>query len=107
MSPARSSPERRGVARAFSQGAVEEVGVLASDYGPEFGFSMGGVVNGATYSGGNAFHGRFTIICSRNTFSAPDNYAAGYDLQQRRNQGGGGIGGPILKNNLFFFANAK
>jgi hypothetical protein len=99
--------ERRGVARAFSQGAVEEVGVLASDYGPEFGFSMGGVVNGATYSGGNAFHGAFYDYLLTHTFSAPDNYAAGYDLQQRRNQGGGGIGGPILKNNLFFFANAE
>jgi hypothetical protein len=98
--------ERRGVARAFSQGAVEEVGVLASDYGPEFGYSMGGVVNGATYSGGNAFHGAFYDYRRMNALSAPDQYAAGYNLQQRRNQGGGGIGGPILRNNLFFFANA-
>ena len=68
---------------------------------------MGGVVNGVTYSGGNAFHGAFYDYLRTHTFRALDKYAAGYDLQQRRNQGGGGIGGPILRNNLFFFANAE
>jgi hypothetical protein len=68
---------------------------------------MGGVVNGATHSGGNAFHGAFYDYLRTHTFSALDKYAAGHDLQQRRNQGGGGIGGPILRNNLFFFLNAE
>jgi hypothetical protein len=98
--------ERRGVGRMFSQGAVQEIGVLASDYGPEFSHSLGGVVNGATHSGSNALHVDFYDFLRTHTLSALDKYAAGRDLQQKRNQGGGSIGGPILKNNLFFFANA-
>jgi hypothetical protein len=98
---------RRGIGWLFGEGSVQEVGVLVSDYAPEFSHSMGGVVNGATRSGGNAFHGSFYDYLRTHSLSALDKYAAGRDLQQRRNQGGGGIGGPIFRNNLFFFANAE
>ena len=99
--------DRKAVGRLFSEGSVEETAVLVSDYGPEFSHSMGGAVNGATHSGGNDFHGAFYDYLRTHSFSALDKYAAGRDLQQRRNQGGGGIGGPILRNSLFFFASAE
>jgi hypothetical protein len=98
--------ERRAVARLFPEGAVQETGALVSDYGPEFAHSLGGVVGGVTHSGGNDFHGEFYDYLRTNALGAQDRFAAGRDLQQKRNQGGGGIGGPIFKNNLFFFASA-
>jgi hypothetical protein len=99
--------DRGAVGRLFSEGSVQETGALVSDYGPEFSHSMGGVVNGVTHSGSNDFHGEFYDYLRTHAFSALDKYAAGRDLQQRWNEGGGGIGGPILRNNLFFFASAQ
>jgi len=96
---------RRGLGLEFGEGSVQEAGVLVADYAPEFSHSMGGVVNGATHTGGSDFHGEFFDYLRTHSFSARDKYAAGRDLQQRRNQGGGGIGGPIMKNSLYFFAN--
>ncbi len=98
---------RRAVGRLFSEGSVQETQALLSDYGPEFSHSMGGVVNGVTRSGGNDFHGEFYDYLLAHSLGALDKYALGRDLRERRNQGGGGIGGPILRNNLFFFASAE
>jgi len=64
--------ERRAVGRLFPEGAVQETGVLVSDYGPEFSHSLGGVVNGVTRTGGNDFHGDFYDYLRTHAFSALD-----------------------------------
>src|SRR5258706_2784027 len=84
---------------------VQEVQVYTGKYNAEFGFSGSAVVNITTKSGGNDFHGAaFEFL--RNEATDAHNYFAGGlpNPLFRRNQFGGAIGGPILKNKLFFFA---
>ncbi len=83
--------------------SIEEFRVLTNNFDPEYGNYNGGMVNVITKSGSNAFHGdafeflRNTDLDARNFFDATVG-----TFQQ--NQFGGTLGGPILKNKLFFFA---
>jgi hypothetical protein len=85
--------------------AIQEFSVLTSNYSAEYGKTSGGVVNAVTRSGANAFHGsayeflRNSALDARNFFEDPTQPKAEF----RRNQFGGTIGGPILKNRTFFF----
>jgi Carboxypeptidase regulatory-like domain/TonB dependent receptor len=86
--------------------SVQEFRVTTSDWAAEYGRASGGVVNVATKSGGNDFHGsayefnRLSALAT-NTY---DNNANGTPKPGfTRNQFGYSIGGPILKNKLFFF----
>ena len=86
--------------------AIQEFSVLTSNYSAEYGKTSGGVVNAITRSGTNGFHGsayeflRNSALDARNFFEDPALPKAPF----RRNQFGGGIGGPIIKNRTFFFA---
>jgi outer membrane receptor protein involved in Fe transport len=86
--------------------AVQEFRVTTSDFAAEYGRASGGVVNVATKSGTNGLHGsayefnRLSDLAS-NTY---DNNANGVARPHfTRNQFGYSIGGPIIKNKLFFF----
>jgi hypothetical protein len=85
--------------------AIQEFSVLTSNYSAEYGKTSGGVVNAITRSGTNAFHGsgyeflRNSALDTRNYFEDPTQPKA----QFRRNQFGGTIGGPIVKDRTFFF----
>jgi len=86
--------------------AIQEFSVLTSNYSAEYGKTSGGVVNAITRSGTNAFHGsayeflRNSALDARNFFEDPTQPKAPF----RRNQFGGTIGGPIVKDRTFFFA---
>jgi hypothetical protein len=86
--------------------AIQEFSVLTSNYSAEYGKTSGGVVNAITRSGTNAFHGsayeflRNSALDAKNFFEAADAPKAPF----KRNQFGGAIGGPIIKNHTFFFA---
>jgi len=86
--------------------AIQEFSVLTSNYSAEYGKTSGGVVNAITRSGTNAFHGsayeflRNSALDARNFFEDPTQPKASF----RRNQFGGTIGGPIVKDRTFFFA---
>ncbi len=86
--------------------SVQEFRVITNDFSAEYGRASGGVVNVATKSGGNDFHGslyefnRLSALAT-NTF---DNNAQGIPKSVfTRNQFGYSVGGPIKKNKLFFF----
>ena len=85
--------------------AIEEFSVLTSNYSAEYGKTSGGVVNAVTRSGTNVFHGsvyeflRNSALDARNFFEDPLAPKASF----KRNQFGGAIGGPIIKNRTFFF----
>ena len=84
---------------------VQEVQVYTGKYNAEFGFSGSAVVNITTKSGSNELHGAvFEFL--RNEATDARNYFDGGapNTPFRRNQFGGALGGPILKNRLFFFA---
>jgi hypothetical protein len=86
--------------------AIQEFSVLTSNYSAEYGKTSGGVVNAVTRSGTNLFHGsvyeflRNSALDARNFFEDPLAPKASF----KRNQFGGAIGGPIIKNRTFFFA---
>src|SRR6267142_2357584 len=83
--------------------AVKEFSVLASNYTAEYGRTSGGVINAITRSGSNSIHGsayeffRDDALDARNFFDKAK-------PPLRRNQFGGSLGGPIIKNKTFFFA---
>lgn len=85
--------------------SIAEFTVSANNVPAEFGRFNGGVVNVATRSGSNAFHGsvfeyfRNEVLNSRNYFAS----ASAQKPKYRRNLYGGTIGGPILHDRLFFF----
>ncbi len=87
--------------------AVQEFQVQTNAFSVEFGRNSGAQLNIISKSGTNAFHGNvfeyyrgsaldaLTTIEKRNKLQRPARF--------NRNQAGGAIGGPILKDRLFFF----
>jgi outer membrane receptor protein involved in Fe transport len=91
--------------------AVAELRVL-SNYEPEYGRNAGAVINIVTKSGANALHGNFfdylrnSALDARNFFNTVPNAANPVSPQApfRNNQFGASLGGPIVKDKAFFYA---
>jgi hypothetical protein len=82
--------------------ALQEVKVSTSLYSAEYGRTAGGVINFVTKSGTNDFHGSLFEFFRNEKLDAR-NFFAGVRGPYKQNQFGGSLGGPILKNKLFFF----
>src|SRR2546422_3107045 len=86
--------------------AVKEFQVVASGASPEFGRTAGGVVNIITKSGTNEVHrSAFEYFRTEALAAATSDGKPLKDF--RRNQFGGSVGGPIVKNKMFFFGAAE
>jgi len=86
--------------------AVKEFQVIATGASAEFGRTAGGVVNVITKSGTNNFHGSLFYFQRLEGLSA--NTSDGKPLKDfHREQFGGTIGGPIIKDKAFFFFAAE
>jgi outer membrane receptor for ferrienterochelin and colicin len=86
--------------------SVQEFRVLSSDFTAEYGRASGGVINVATKSGTNTLHGsayEFNRISALAANSYQNNATGQPQPRFTRNQFGYSIGGPIVKNKLFFF----
>jgi hypothetical protein len=89
--------------------AVEEFRVETSAFGAEYGQFSAGVVSVITKSGTNQWHGSLFEFNRNTDFNAntwaPAHNAAGAVIVSpyHRNQFGGTVGGPIKKNDAFFF----
>ncbi|MCU1338435.1 MAG: TonB-dependent receptor plug [Bryobacterales bacterium] len=94
------------VPSSISQDAVLEFQVQTSGYSAEFGRAVGGVINTVTKSGTNQYHGSGFWFFRNRSLNATDPYAR-YNPPEHRHQSGGSIGGPIIKDKLFFFANGE
>jgi hypothetical protein len=81
---------------------IEEVQVYTGKYNAEFGFSGSAVINIVTKSGSDNFHGSLFEFLRNNATDA-SNYFATDSTPFQRNQFGGAVGGPILRNKFFFF----
>jgi hypothetical protein len=84
--------------------ATQEFRLISSNFSAVYGFSSGGVVSMATKSGSNQWHGGLFEFMRNGDFDAP-NWSNHQQDTYRRNQFGGFVGGPALKNKLFFFFN--
>jgi hypothetical protein len=101
--------------------AIEEFNVITQNPSAEFGDYQGGVISASTKSGTNRFHGTAYEFLRNDVFNA-NTWSAGLakggtftpGISQpngvldkprlRWNEFGGAVGGPIVKNKLFFFA---
>ena len=110
--------EERGRTRSaysISQAAIREFQVNTSNFAAEYGRSAGGVINAVTKSGTNEFHGSAFLYDRNNKWGArnPNTFISRFNngvltreaLKPKdvRYQFGGTIGGPIVKDSLFFF----
>jgi hypothetical protein len=111
--------EERGRSRisyVISQAAVREFQVNTSNFSAQYGRAAGAVVNAVTRSGGNQTHGSAFYYMRDNALGAANAFTV-VPVQQpdgdwttehikpldRRQQFGGTLGGPIVKDKLFYF----
>ena len=83
--------------------ALQEFKVETSGLSAQYGTYSSAAVNAVTKSGTNQFHGDAFEFVRNKVFNARNAFATERD-PLKRNQFGGTIGGPVLKNKLFFFA---
>ncbi len=86
----------------FNLDAVSEFRVLQNDYSAQYGSGGGSIVLLASKAGTNQFHGSAFEYVRNSDFDARSFFATTVPPLQR-NEFGGAIGGPIVKNNTFFF----
>src|SRR5258708_11972869 len=84
--------------------AIEEFSVITSNYEADYGKTSGGVVNAITRSGTNQIHGSVYEFLRNSKLDAKNYFDVGNIPPFKRNQFGGTLGGPIVKNSTFFFA---
>ncbi len=83
---------------------IQEFTIEADNVPAEFGRFNGGVVNVATRSGSNNFHGSLFEFFRNEALNARNYFAStGAKPEYRRNLYGGTLGGPVLRDRLFFF----
>jgi len=87
--------------------ALQEFRLQTRTYSTEFGTSAGAIVNASIKSGTNEFHGDVWNYLRNSALDANTyfNNATGVPIGHfEQNQFGGTVGGPVLHNRLFFFA---
>ncbi len=88
-----------------SQGSVGELQVNRSTADASTDITSQGSVLASTRSGTNGLHGQLFYLFQDQREGAAS--FEGADAPFQRNQFGGSVGGPIIKDKLFFFANAE
>jgi hypothetical protein len=84
--------------------AIGELAIVTSTINPEYSRNSGAILNQTLKAGGNRFHGdgfefyRDTFLNTRDYFALP-----GQKPPIHQNIYGGTLGGPVLRNKLFFF----
>jgi outer membrane receptor protein involved in Fe transport len=90
---------------------VQEFRLITHNFSAEFGRTSGGVMSMVTRSGTNQLHGsvyefvRNNIFDARNFFNVANAPNPSPLPPYRRNQFGAAVGGPVIKDRIFFFAN--
>jgi Carboxypeptidase regulatory-like domain/TonB dependent receptor len=98
--------QARGRYRApyqFSNEVVKEFRVSSNAYSAELGKAGGAVFNVVTKSGSNVWHGSGFYYLRDRIFDAQQAYTTS-EPDDRQQQFGGTIGGPIRKDRIFFYA---
>lgn len=85
---------------------VREFKVITNAYDAEYGRHTGGVISAVTKSGTNDTHGSLFEFLRNDNLDAPrweDNKSSNGRPEFRRNQFGGSLGGPLIKDQTFYF----
>ncbi len=82
--------------------ALQDFNVMTNNMSAIYGNAIGGVVNITLKSGTNAIHGNVFEFYQNDMFNSKNWFATSVS-PLKQNQFGGTIGGPILKNRLFYF----
>jgi len=97
-----------GQSYVFPLESVAEFKVETATYSAEFGRAGGGVINVASKSGGNAFHGSLYEFLRNNKLNA-NSWSNNRNRVARnlfqRNEYGAAVSGPIKRDRTFFFTN--
>ena len=103
------SPNLPGGGTPISVDAIEEVQVVVAPFDVRQSNFVGGGINAITKSGTNQFHGSVYTYYTNQTFRG--NKLLGESLGTRPEESrwtyGATVGGPIVKDKLFFFINAE
>src|SRR5437660_268698 len=86
--------------------AIQEFKILRNSYPPEYGQAMGAIISIVTKSGTNQFHGSGYYFGRNDALNATDyfnNLNGSPKDVLRRNDYGYDVGGPVMKDKLFFF----
>ncbi len=99
-----SNPFFGGFSFSPSIDAIQEFKAQSHTDQAEFGQATGAIVSVVSRGGTNSFHGNAFWFIRNDAFDAKNAFDS-EKLPYHLNQFGGSIGGPILKNKLFFYAN--
>ena len=89
----------------ISASAIDEFQISQSTMDLSTELTSSGAVNVVTKSGTNKLHGDAFYLFRDKSFLA--NFPGALDTYYQRNHFGGSLGGPIVPDKLFFFANAE
>jgi hypothetical protein len=95
-----------GMSNLVSLDALEEFRIQTSTFAPEYGRTPGGQISVVTKSGTNSFHGTAFEYFRNDKLDANDWFANAKGIARpelRQNDFGGVLGGPIKRDQLFFF----
>ena len=98
-----------GQARTANE-AIQEVQVLTNQFDAEFGRASGAVINAVTKSGTNQFSGSAFDFFTGKGVTAKDYFAKQTNAPKpdvKKQEWGGTVGGPIIRNKLHFFASLE
>jgi hypothetical protein len=84
--------------------ATQEFKVETNNFDAQYGFSPAAVVSIQTRTGTNNIHGEIFEFVRNEDLDAANYFTKQVDTL-KRNQFGGSVGGPVLHNKLFYFAN--
>jgi hypothetical protein len=100
-----NSNDNGGVVLRTNVDAIQEFKIQTNSFSSEFGRSGGAAINAVIKSGGNEYHGNLFEFLRNSSFDGRD-YFEDPTLKKasfQQNQFGGTLGGPILRNKLFWF----
>jgi hypothetical protein len=84
--------------------AIQEFSVVTANASADYGREAGGVINAVSRAGTNDFHGTAFDFLRNDLFDARNYFDKANKGELRKNQFGGALGGRIIKDKTFFFA---
>jgi len=85
---------------------VKEFQIITNNYSAEYKSAAGAIISAVTKSGTNAFHGSLFEFLRNDNFDAANFFNNSFGIPKsefQRNQFGGSLGGPLVRDRTFFF----